>query len=143
MTSQVQFLIENLRCRRNIEGDFCPKCNGWGVLTYPSTATWRGGIGGAAMTSDVCDACWGTGDASRSGADLRKLRNEEDARVARRAVSLITDSVAATAKSTRPALEALCAELDRLARGRKKRPWFFREAAAAIARILRRSMEGE
>lgn len=43
----------------------CPKCRGLGVRAYGTTATWRGGIGGAAITSDVCDACWGSGSADR------------------------------------------------------------------------------
>lgn len=39
----------------------CPQCSGSGIKLYGSTATWRGGIGGAAMTNDVCDKCWGSG----------------------------------------------------------------------------------
>ncbi len=40
----------------------CARCRGLGVRTYGSTATWRGGIGGQAMTTGVCDRCWGSGD---------------------------------------------------------------------------------
>jgi hypothetical protein len=47
---------------RCIEGELCSDCAGWGVKLYGSTATWRGGIGGQAMTTDVCDVCWGSGD---------------------------------------------------------------------------------
>ena len=43
----------------------CEVCGGWGVVTYGSTATWRGGIGGQAMTPGVCDRCWGSGDEHR------------------------------------------------------------------------------
>ena len=39
----------------------CAKCSGLGTRCYGSTATWRGGVGGQALTSDVCDACWGSG----------------------------------------------------------------------------------
>lgn len=39
----------------------CQECGGSGVKTYGSTSTWRGGIGGCAMTDDVCDKCWGSG----------------------------------------------------------------------------------
>ena len=49
----------------------CTKCNGSGVYMYSSTATWRGGIGGAAMTNAVCDVCWGSGDSGRPWTDLR------------------------------------------------------------------------
>lgn len=45
--------------------DCCEKCMGWGKYAYGSTATWHGGIGGARMTTDVCDACWGSGSKSR------------------------------------------------------------------------------
>ena len=70
--------------RRGVEVP-CNKCHGLGTYTYPSTATWRGGIGGAAMTIDICDVCWGTGDAHRIGTDIRELEakraawNEEQA----------------------------------------------------------------
>lgn len=30
-------------------------------------------MGGASITMDVCDKCWGTGDAHVTGVDLRKL----------------------------------------------------------------------
>lgn len=49
----------------------CSVCHGFGTRQYSSTATWHGGVGGAAMTVDVCDTCWGTGDEFRHGADLR------------------------------------------------------------------------
>lgn len=42
----------------------CKRCRGAGVRAYGSTATWRGGVGGQAITSDVCDGCWGSGDAN-------------------------------------------------------------------------------
>lgn len=46
------------------EGDECDRCQGYGTYLYGNTATWRGGIGGAAMTTGVCDKCWGSGSAS-------------------------------------------------------------------------------
>ena len=51
----------------------CAACGGTGQRSYGSTATWRGGCGGQAITQDVCDRCWGTGDANRHGANLREL----------------------------------------------------------------------
>ena len=53
--------------------DPCWVCCGSGVRDYGSTSTWRGGVGGQMITTDVCDHCWGTGDEYRHGADLRKL----------------------------------------------------------------------
>lgn len=52
--------------------DPCENCQGSGKRLYGSTSTWRGGIGGAAMTTDVCDKCWGSGDKYKLGTDLRK-----------------------------------------------------------------------
>lgn len=51
----------------------CTTCNGYGVRAYGSTSTWMGGIGGAAITNGTCDRCWGSGDESHKGPNLRKL----------------------------------------------------------------------
>lgn len=51
----------------------CGDCGGSGIQTYGSTATWHGGIGGAAMTDDVCDKCWGSGDANKSWPSHREF----------------------------------------------------------------------
>lgn len=61
-----------LRHVRGVE-DPCQSCQGLGVRSYSSTATWRGGMGGQAFTQDVCDKCWGSGDVSRPWADIRKM----------------------------------------------------------------------
>lgn len=47
-------------------------CLGRGRIWYGSTATWRGGMGGASMTEDVCDRCWGSGNRASPGKDLRR-----------------------------------------------------------------------
>lgn len=60
---------------RSVESP-CKRCDGLGVRAYSDTSTWSQGIGGQAITTDVCDACWGTGDAERSGANLRKMGAE-------------------------------------------------------------------
>lgn len=52
----------------------CKDCYGSGVKTYSSTATWRGGIGGQAVTSAVCDKCWGSGNSNKPWANLRKMQ---------------------------------------------------------------------
>lgn len=51
----------------------CPKCGGSGQTMYGSTTTWRGGCGGQAMTSDICDKCWGSGNAEKPWLNLRTL----------------------------------------------------------------------
>lgn len=67
---------------------FCQHCTGSGVKQYGSTATWRGGIGGQAFTSDVCDICWGSGDDKAPWPSHRKFygmeRRLKDARDAAR-----------------------------------------------------------
>ncbi len=55
------------------EGQACTRCHGSGGITYGSTATWRGGIGGAAMTHDVCNLCWGSGWDNRPWTNLKKV----------------------------------------------------------------------
>lgn len=54
------------------QGDVvCGLCGGSGVRVYGSTATWRGGAGGATITTDVCDKCWGSGASNRPWLNLR------------------------------------------------------------------------
>lgn len=70
-------LIDTLVAHANQDaGVACLGCSGVGHKMYGSTATWRGGIGGAAMTVDVCDKCWGTGRTDTTGPDLRKYERE-------------------------------------------------------------------
>jgi len=49
----------------------CPRCLGEGTRVYGNGATWRGGMGVTAMTRDVCDVCWGSGDAESPRQNLR------------------------------------------------------------------------
>jgi hypothetical protein len=51
--------------RRIYPENVCAKCAGTGTLVYGNTSTYWHSIGGAAMTQDVCEHCWGSGDASR------------------------------------------------------------------------------
>jgi len=62
--------------------DPCPTCAGLGVTTYATTGTWRTGVGGSTITTDVCNKCWGSGDANRpwpSHRLLLRLHNEKTA----------------------------------------------------------------
>ncbi len=57
----------------------CKKCNGTGGFLYTNTATWRsrpGMVSGRAMTTDVCDMCWGSGDECSPGPNLREKSQE-------------------------------------------------------------------
>ncbi len=65
-------ISDGLRARAlHIRGVACPDCDGYGQKAYASTATWWGGIGGRAITSAVCDKCWGTGRTDETGVDQR------------------------------------------------------------------------
>lgn len=55
--------------------DPCPLCQGLGWRMYSSGSTWRGGMGTASFAHDVCDVCWGSGDAARPVADLRAMES--------------------------------------------------------------------
>lgn len=106
---------------RGVE-DPCPECQGMGVRSYGSTATWRGGMGGQMITNDVCDRCWGSGDRYRSGCDLRKLRDEESARVAARAVDALASAAGAKFTSARRQVAEIATVLrDAAAAADKKR----------------------
>lgn len=72
---------EMRKALRDLRGiyDPCDRCQGMGVCGYSSTATWRGGVGGQAFTSDICSVCWGSGDKSRPWLDLRKLETKQQA----------------------------------------------------------------
>ena len=53
----------------------CGMCNGLGHRAYGNTTTWRGGIGGQAITQGTCDKCWGTGRTDVTGVNLRDLED--------------------------------------------------------------------
>jgi hypothetical protein len=119
----------------------CDKCSGSGVICYGSTSTWRGGIGGCAMTNGVCDKCWGSGDADHHWTDLRRLRAEEEQRVFARADTLLSDRTGCSSSTMRPAILALIELLRKEGRRRKPpvasdffRPW--QRVCDALASVL-------
>lgn len=62
-TDEVKEMIMQLRGIR----DTCPRCTGLGKYSYRDINTWKGGKirsveEGCAVTRDVCDLCWGSGD---------------------------------------------------------------------------------
>lgn len=59
-------LEDFLDWRNIIPGNQCDECGGAGGYFYANTATWRrAGVAGQAITYDVCDKCWGSGDKTR------------------------------------------------------------------------------
>jgi hypothetical protein len=140
-TTDLQAAVDHVLGLRGVETP-CETCHGMGVRTYPSTAGWRHEVGGATSTKDVCDSCWGTGDAVRTGVNLRRLFAEEDARVAARAVSLLGESVGVGMDTMRPAVKELAKELDAMSKSKNKpRPPWFSLACEQVAKSLRNGLE--
>ncbi len=122
--------------------DPCPRCNGQGSIYYSSTATWRGGMGGASMTHDVCDICWGSGEQHDPWTDLRKLRDEETTRVNRASKELFASSMGQGLTVLQPALLALADVMDREARRRKPPVAYgWDKVCVLLAKWLRRGRE--
>jgi len=116
----------------------CARCSGNGCYMYPNTATWRGGIGGQAITRDVCDECWGTGCQDRKGTDLRKLRDEAEKRVADRVTSLMTERLGLKANCIRETVLRLADDIEALgAKRTDRRAGDYAIFAKYVARILR------
>lgn len=57
--------------------ELCESCQGLGCRSYSSTSTWRGGIGGHAVTIGQCDSCWGSGDKYQPWPNIRKLEQSQ------------------------------------------------------------------
>lgn len=74
-------LVMWLKELKQLRSEACPACGGTGRMVYGSTATYMGGIGGAAMTEDWCEACWGTGIKDRKGPDLKQMRRDAGTRM--------------------------------------------------------------
>jgi len=54
----------------------CPKCNGRGKIVYSNTSTYMHGIGGQALTEDLCEVCWGSGRKDQIWTNVRELKKE-------------------------------------------------------------------
>lgn len=115
----------------------CKGCGGRGRRSYPSTSGWRGGIGGAAMTEDVCDDCWGTGDARRSGVDWRRMRENYERQANDARLADLAKMCGANLLALKPALAELVAALEREGRRRKAVPDHYANVCATLADVLR------
>lgn len=115
----------------------CESCGGHGVRVYGSTATWRGGIGGQAMTTYVCDVCWGSGDqinhwpSHREFYGLKRRAEKAEARCMEGLASLMLCHALATGHGD--TMEDLLNELDWQLKEREAR---CRELEALLAGIL-------
>lgn len=114
----------------------CPRCGGTGRVHYSNGSTWRGGAGGAACTWDVCDGCWGSGDATAPGSDLRAAEKGLAARIRKSAAAQLSNRVGGYLSVMAPALAELAGELERMARGRRPRPDYYYETCGTLGREL-------
>lgn len=118
----------------------CETCRGYGVKTYSSGATWRGGMGTTSSEKDVCNACWGSGDANRSWLNLKTCEADAARQIAEQSLKHLCTAAGSNMSVMRPALEELIAELERMARGRKARPPFFVDACLSLVSAIKRGV---
>lgn len=114
----------------------CPKCRGAGRRMYGHGSTWRGGVGTCSFEPDICDECWGSGEAGNPGLNLRTYEAETREAVQVRALSLLAENAGAFGSPPFAATREIAAELRKLARGRKARSWFFHEFCESLAKTL-------
>ncbi len=127
---------------RNIKTP-CPICRGAGGYWYGSTSTWRGGIGGAAMTWGVCDTCWGSGDEHHHWMDLRKLQATEDARVLLQAARVFTDAVGSGWEALHPAVLYIREHILTILKQRRVRPEYTDTVVYSLAKLLKAMVDGK
>lgn len=68
---------EMLAIAHQLKGVACCSCNGHGETIYGDTSGWMRTGGGQMVTSGVCERCWGTGRADRTGPDLSRINRIE------------------------------------------------------------------
>jgi len=122
--------------------DPCEKCRGSGAVMYGSTSTWRGGVGGAAMTRNVCDVCWGSGDKHKVWEDLRAWRDRDQEMSREQAFKYLKSAFGATLSSLRKDLLIFADIIDKETR-RRKLPegtdeFWYKRNAEVFSRSIRR-----
>lgn len=125
--------------------DPCPDCRGVGRYYYGSTATWRGGVGGAAMTLDLCDRCWGSGDPRHPFQNLRDLERRAARVAVGNTVRGLVASVARFQRTDGPVWLDTLAALDKLAaKVTSRTPAIAGRArfAESLAAMLREGLRG-
>ena len=119
----------------------CSRCSGSGGYLYGGGSTWRGGAGGAVMTHDVCDLCWGSGDAARAWTNLRALEEKHRAARARNALDELAAKLAL--RTWRAGADELVRVLEGIesgALGRGKIHRAGRDLVGAISDVLRAAL---
>ena len=131
---------EDLLAQRGVDPEaVCEACAGVGVRVYSNTSTWRKGVGGQAITSGICDVCWGSGDPEKPWLNLRELEAQKAIEIAQRALTAVIDSCAANSSATKGSIKEIIVVLDKLTRARKTGLWTA-PLANSLANILRRAI---
>ncbi len=136
--------VRTLLRRRGVNTP-CPACEGLGTRWYSSGATWRGGMGTSSFQHDVCDVCWGTGDAQRHGVNLRELEAARDAWEDTQAVQYLSRKIGISFTGTKERLEELSKLCDKQARKRNignADPFWYVQGWEMTAAVLRRIAKG-
>lgn len=121
------------------EDDACEQCAGLGTKMYGNTSGWRRGIGGQAMSVDVCDKCWGSGMDDRPWLNLRELEQNQQKEIARRATTAVADACGAHYPTTAESIREIIKVLDKLTNARKTTFWTA-PLANGLANLLRRAI---
>lgn len=124
----------------------CFMCRGLGTRWYPSTSTWREGMGGASFTVDVCDKCWGSGDEDRPWLDLRENEKERRAWEAGQCRRWLQQRLGLNYRSLTGAWDALLKVLEKEGRRRKMpegvcHPYDWHAVTTVLAKVIKELRE--
>jgi len=114
----------------------CPRCSGEGLRCYNNGSGWRGGVSFSKPTIDLCDECWGSGDAETPFRNLREFEAECERA---RSVSLLDEVLRWYRGANRAAVSELAALLHKIDEGRVGRGASF--AACRLAGVLASRLE--
>lgn len=102
-------------------------------------------MGTASFTTDVCDVCWGSGDAHRCGVNLRELEAARDAWEDTQAVQYFARSLGIRLTGAKERLEELAKLCEKQARkrsGPSAGEFWYVQGWEMTAAVLRRIAKG-
>lgn len=118
----------------------CSSCSGLGRKWYGNGGTWHPpGMATQGHQRDLCNVCWGSGDDREPFMNMRKFVDDKNEQVRSDGAKVLAGKARIPFASMRAGCEALAAELERLARGRKERPSGFEAMATILADELRKA----
>jgi hypothetical protein len=102
------------RAAWQMDGHACAQCGGSGRRRYGNGSTWRGGMGVASMTEDICNGCWGSGRKGEPWTDLRKLQDDGARNSDADGAQWFADHLGASMTTARGGFLAVAAKLRRV-----------------------------